>query len=161
MPDSPAFLAGRLQSEGEKTVAYFQALSPGSWDHQIYTDGSCWSVLEILTHFVATEQAFVVLIDDIISGGEGAPEGFDIDGYNEKEVARREGLSASALIDQFSTLRQQTCEQVSGLSETDLAKIGRHPFLGVAPLADIIKLIYRHNQIHLRDIRRIVPAGEN
>jgi hypothetical protein len=31
---------------------------------------------------------------------------------------------------------------------------GRHPFLGRAPLSEIIKIIYRHNQIHLREIRQ-------
>ncbi len=37
---------------------------------------------------------------------------------------------------------------VASISQADLTEEGRHPYLGVAPLTDMIKLIYRHNQIH-------------
>jgi hypothetical protein len=43
---------------------------------------------------------------------------------------------------------------VAEMDNNDLEIQGRHPFLGVAPLSDIIKLIYRHNQIHIREIRK-------
>jgi hypothetical protein len=42
----------------------------------------------------------------------------------------------------------------------DLAKQGRHPFLGTASLSDMIKLMYMHNQIHIRDIRRMLADSE-
>jgi hypothetical protein len=40
------------------------------------------------------------------------------------------------------------------MQDPDLAKLGRHPFLGITSLEDIIKMVYRHNQIHMREIRR-------
>ena len=45
---------------------------------------------------------------------------------------------------------------VAHMTPEDLPKVGRHPFLGAAPLEDIIKLLYRHNQIHQRDVRRLL-----
>jgi hypothetical protein len=59
------------------------------------------------------------------------------------------------LIDQFKRLRQETIELVLNMNTSDLEKQGRHPFFGMAALEDIIKLIYRHGQIHLRDIRKL------
>ena len=54
---------------------------------------------------------------------------------------------------QYERVRQATIKKVRALPDQDLGKMGRHPYLGVASLADIIKLIYRHNQIHQRDFR--------
>jgi hypothetical protein len=42
------------------------------------------------------------------------------------------------------------------MQPADLERIGRHPFLGVAPLVEMIKLVYRHNGIHIRDARKLV-----
>jgi hypothetical protein len=42
------------------------------------------------------------------------------------------------------------------MSQNDLERIGRNPFLGEVPLVEIVKLIYRHNQIHLRDLKRLL-----
>jgi hypothetical protein len=48
---------------------------------------------------------------------------------------------------------------MNGLSADDLVKTGRHPWLGIAPLEDMIQLLYRHNQIHQRDIRKLLAEG--
>jgi hypothetical protein len=37
-----------------------------------------------------------------------------------------------------------------------LEKTGRHPFLGVTTLREMIKMIYIHNQTHYRDLRRVL-----
>ena len=42
---------------------------------------------------------------------------------------------------------------VISLSDADLQKAGRHAFLGITTLAEMIKMVYRHNQIHYRDLR--------
>ena len=39
------------------------------------------------------------------------------------------------------------------VSDSDLEKIGRHPFLGQTTLREMIKMVYLHNQIHIRDIK--------
>jgi len=47
---------------------------------------------------------------------------------------------------------------VSSLSELDLIKKGRHPFFGWTILAEMIKMVYLHNQIHYRDIQRVLNS---
>jgi hypothetical protein len=42
------------------------------------------------------------------------------------------------------------------MQPADLANTGRHPFLGWVAVEDIIKMLYRHDQIHLRDLRRLL-----
>lgn len=154
MSDTPQFLAERMRVEGERTVEFFSALSPDNWGKTVYTDGSCWAVRQVLAHFVSAEAAFGRLIENIQAGGSGAPDDFDIDAYNERKVASLNQVSPPELLQQFDRLRQRNIQTVSGMTQADLLRQGRHPYLGRTELAEIIKLLYRHNQIHQRDIRK-------
>lgn len=152
-------LVGRLQSEGEKTVAFFRNLTLEQWQQIIYEAGSTWTIDQILAHFVSTEQAFADLITNILEDGPGAPENFDIDTYNERHVVLLKGISRGELLEQYRDARDDNIRRVQSMSPQDLARQGRHPFLGVVPLEEIVKLLYRHNQIHLRDARRALTLA--
>lgn len=154
MADTPAGLSERLRLEGERTLEYFRALETHQWQHTIYTEGTHWSVKDLLAHFVITEMGIYRLIAAILSGEPGSPEGFDLDAYNERKVASLVDTGPEELLSQFVQARSETVGLVAGLGPDDLTRTGRHPWLGIAPLEDIIKLMYRHTQIHQRDIRR-------
>lgn len=156
MPDTPAFLAERLRAEGEKSVQFFQSLSKEALEKIIYTDGAAWNARHVLIHFVTAEISLCKLIENIIAGGSGSPEDFDIDGYNRRKVESYAKTSLEDLIADFRVYRERTASLVSQLAEADLARQGRHPFLGMAALSEIIKIIYRHNQIHQREIRQAI-----
>ena len=154
MPDTPEYLAGRLADESLKTQEFFNGLTAEQWDIQVYSDGTQWALRQILTHFVSSEVSFNRLIENILQGGEGAPEGFDIDVYNEKKVLQLRDSSITEMIERFDNARQRNIELVSRITADDLLIESRHPFLEMMPLKDMIKLIYRHNQIHQRDMRK-------
>jgi hypothetical protein len=154
--DTPSHLVERLQTEGAKSLEIFRALQPEQWEITVYSDGSAWTIRQLLAHFVTAEDGLLVLIDDILAGGAGSPEGFDIDRFNEREVSAVGNARPEHLMQEYERVRQATVEKVSRLQAEDLERVGRHPYLGVATLADIIKLIYRHNQIHQRDFRKLI-----
>lgn len=154
MPESPAFLAERLKSEGEKTAAFFAALNDAQWNETVYTEGGEWTVRNVLAHFVTAEKGFLRIFPEICAGGAGASEDFDIDRYNASQQAKTRDLSPAELLTQFKTVRAEMAGWVAGLAEDDLQKQGRHPFLGVTSLGEMIKMVYRHNQIHYRDMRK-------
>ena len=155
MPDSPEQLSRRMLEEGKKTLAFFCNLPESQRDLTVYSDGSQWNIQQVLAHFVDAEHSFTSLIENVLQGGSGAPEDFNINTYNERHVARMQDISFDELVRQFQQFRERNVEIVSRVSLEDLERQGRHPFLGTASLSDMIKLIYRHNQIHLRDIRRL------
>lgn len=161
MAETGPYLAERLRVEGEKSVRFFEELAPEDWGRTIYTEGSRWSVRDILAHFVAAEYAFTLLIDNILQGGSGSPEDLDLNEYNERRVAKLNADSVPELLAKFSQYRNANAQRVESLSAADLERRGRHPFLGVAPLVDTIKLIYRHNQIHQREIRQALAPAMN
>ena len=154
--ETPEYLAQRLIKEGNKTIEYFMSLAPEEWHRKVYSDGAQWRVHQILAHFVASEIAFNRLISNILAGGGGSPEDFDINYFNERKVLLFKEVPNTDLLLLFEKSRSKNVSLIQAISPYDLERVGRHPFLGLAPLSDIIKLIYRHNQIHQRDIRRLI-----
>ncbi len=55
--------------------------------------------------------------------------------------------------------REETIVLVESMKDNDLDREGRHPYFGFLALEKMLKLIYRHNMIHERDIRRAFHTG--
>lgn len=155
MPENPEYLSERLKSEGEKTLAFFESLTPQQWHIEVYTEGERWTVRSVLVHYVTAERAFVKLFSGINDGGPGVSEDFDIDRYNASQQRKTSESSPAELMEMFKQVRAEMTSLVASFSEADLQKEGRHPYLGVTTLAEMVKMVYRHNQIHHRDLRSL------
>ena len=153
---SAAWLARRLKKEGEKVVAYFSTLTDEQWQTEVYTEGEIWTIRNVLAHFVTSERGLLILFERIRQGGPGAADDFSIDRYNASQQQKTRNLTAQELLEQYILVRGNAVEWVSGLSEEELLIEGRHPFLGMVPLTEMIKMLYLHNQIHFRDFRKLV-----
>jgi uncharacterized damage-inducible protein DinB len=156
MPETSAFLAERLKTEGDKTAAFFASLTDDQWKSDVYTEGETWAVRNVLAHYVTAEKGFVSIFTSIREGGTGVPDDFDINRYNASQQKKTRELTPAELLEQFKAVRAQMTAFVASLTESDLARQGRHPFLGQATLAEMIKMVYRHNQIHYRDLRKVI-----
>jgi hypothetical protein len=160
MPNRQEIILKRLSEEGQKTAAFFRALSEADYTQQVYLTGPEWRVRDLLAHFVSAEQMFVVYGRDILAGGPGAPEDFVIDEFNATQVAGLKDAPTTDLIWQFEAARAAIVELVRGMSDPDFDRIGRHPWFGRVPLEQMLKLIYRHNMLHERDIRKALETGQ-
>ena len=156
MPETSAFLAERLRTEGDKTAAFFASLTEDQWKSEVYSEGETWTVRNVLAHYVTAEKGFVKIFGSIRNGGPGASEDFDIDRYNASQQKKTRELTPAELLDQFIAVRAEMTVWVAALTDADLAKQGRHPFLGQTTLAEMIKMVYRHNQVHYRDLRKVI-----
>ena len=159
MANRQELIVKRLTEEGQKTAAYFRTLSEADFAQQVYTTGPLWRVRELLAHFVSAEQTFVFYGRDILAGGSGAPDDFVIDEFNATQVAGMKDAAPADLVAQFEAARAETVALVRGMGDADFDRIGRHPWFGRVPLENMLKLIYRHNMLHERDIRRALETG--
>jgi hypothetical protein len=50
---------------------------------------------------------------------------------------------------------------VGQIADDDFKRTGRHPFFGQMSIDEMFKLIYRHNMMHLRDVRRALGGEAN
>lgn len=153
-------LADKLRAEGEKIVRFMASLDDRQWNIEVYTEGSVWTVQGVFGHLLAAERAFVKLFSRIKEGGAGVSDDFDIDRYNAAQQRRTTGLAPTALIEQFRASREQMVMFVYGLGELDLETKGRHPYLGIVPLRDMVKMVYVHNHAHLRDVQKALRTKQ-
>jgi uncharacterized damage-inducible protein DinB len=156
MSDSTVFLAERLRIEGDKMIEIFSGLTDEQWQQTVYTEGTTWTMRNVLAHFVTAERGFLKLFESIRTGGAGASDDFDINRYNAIQQEKTQDLQPAELLGQYIAVRAEMIVWVTGLDQTELSISGRHPYLGEATLVDMIKMVYRHNQIHHRDFRKIL-----
>jgi hypothetical protein len=149
-------LADKLKSESDKLANYFESLTDEQWATEIYTEDAVWTIRNILAHLITSERAFIKLFEDIRQGGAGVSEDFVIDRYNASQQEKTKGLCTLDLLELFKSVRKEMINWVSGISQSDLEIKGRHPFLGRSTLREMVKMVYLHEQIHYRDIKKVV-----
>jgi len=149
-------LADKLKSEGEKFHAIFAGLTDDQWQTEVYTEDQTWTIRNVLAHFVTSERGLVRLFERIRSGGEGAADDFSIDRYNARQHEKTKDLPSDELLEQYKVVRADTVAWVLSLQESDLEIEGRHPFLEMTTLREMIKMLYLHNIIHYRDMKKVL-----
>ena len=149
-------LANKLKSEGERFYSAFANLMDEQWQSEVYTEGETWTIRNVLSHFVTSERGLLKLFERIRTTGEGASEDFSIDRYNAAQQQRTKDLTPQELLEQYKAIRSDTIAWTLSLSEEDLEKVGRHPFLGLTTIREMIKMLYIHNLTHYRDMKKVL-----
>lgn len=151
-------LAEKLKKEGEKIVSVFSGLTDDQWQTEVYTEGSAWTIRNVLAHFVTSERGLLKLFEKIRQGDAGSPADFSIDRYNAAMQERTRGMSPQELLEQYKDVRASAIAWVEGLQDAELEITGRHPFLGHTVLREMIKMLYIHNLTHYRDMKKALKA---
>jgi uncharacterized damage-inducible protein DinB len=149
-----AELAEKLKTEGKRMAQFFAELSADQWENEVYTEGTTWSIRNVLSHFVTSERGLVKLFERIRTTGEGAADDFSIDRYNASQQERTNELTPAELLGQYEQVRAESVAWVLGLKVEELDIKGRHPFLGETVIREMVKMLYLHNQLHYRDVKR-------
>ena len=149
-----AELAEKLKSEGDRMVAFFSALDGDQWQAEVYTEGTTWTIRNVLSHYVTSERGLIRLFEQIRQGGGGVTDEFSIDRYNAAQQEKTKELSPAELIEQYKAVRAESITWVQGLKDEELEIQGRHPFLGQTVIREMVRMLYMHNQLHYRDVKR-------
>jgi hypothetical protein len=145
----------RLRKGGAKTAEILSTLADDQWKLVVYAEPYPWTVRDLLAHFYSAEVGLLRLMQDIAGGGPGAPEDFNYDEFNAAEHKRLAGIPPHQLLADLAAARESTITWVSGLTDADLDRTGRHPALGVVSLEIFITAIYAHQLMHMRDLARL------
>jgi uncharacterized damage-inducible protein DinB len=135
-------------------TAFFAELTDDQWNAEVYTEGTTWSIRNVLAHYVTSERELMRLFERIRTTGEGVADDFSIDRYNASQQEKTKDLAPAELLEQYKQTRSESALWVSGLKEEELNIKGRHPFLGETVIREMIKMLYLHNQLHYRDVKR-------
>ena len=149
-------IISELRNNQEEIIFFFKRLTPGQLGMPVYPEDPGWTVQQVLAHFITIEGAMQWLFKDILAGGPGTPEDFDLDRFNRTQPRKLDGLSLDELLEKFRTVRQETIAIVAGMEDKDLDREGRHAFHGHGKLERFIVWAYEHARLHLADIRKIL-----
>ena len=149
-------LADKLRSEGDRFAALFAGLSDEQWQMEVYTEGATWTIRNVLAHFVTSERGLVKLFERIRTTGEGSPDDFSIDRYNAAQQHKTKDISPQELLEQYKEVRADSIAWTVSLADSELEIQGRHPFLGMTSIREMIKMLYIHNQTHYRDMKKVL-----
>ena len=151
-------ITSRLAESGEQTAAFFQSLAADEWNVEVYSEGARWRVREMLAHFGTIERSMHWLFRNILEGGAGTPEDFDLDRFNNSQVAKIADLDPAELIARYRETRQETIRIVQSMRESDLDRRGRHPMHGYDRLERFIRWAYEHASLHLAEVQQALEA---
>lgn len=149
-------ITAELEKNLEDCVGFFSSLSPDELDIRVYQDGAQWTVQQVLAHFITIEPSMQWLFKNILSGGPGSTEDFDVERFNRSQPKKLDGKTIDELIAQFKSVRKETIAIVSTMSDADFDREGRHAFHGHGTLERFIRWAYEHVQIHLAEIREVL-----
>ncbi|MBI5964965.1 MAG: DinB family protein [Chloroflexi bacterium] len=149
-------LAEKLRSEGQKFIDIFSTLTEDQWKAEVYTEGTTWTIRNVLSHFVTSERGLIKLFEQVRQGGIGVADDFSIDRYNEAQQQKTKEFTPAELLEQYKSVRANSVTWVSGLQESELEIQGRHPFLGMTSIREMVKMLYLHNQLHYRDLKKVL-----
>lgn len=145
-------LVEKLSRGLSKSIEVFRSVDPSMWEKPVFDDPAAWSLKDLLAHFIYSEENLLAVAQDIASGGEGFPQGIDIDEYNAKEVEKLRHYSKDELLEMLEEIRKATINWVSAQNDSDLDQVGMHPVLGPSNVETVVYSIYAHQLLHMREL---------
>jgi len=153
MSDRRTDIINKLEDNLETSITFFQSLTADQLAIQVYTEDPFWTVKQVLAHFITIEKSMQWLFKDMLSGGPGTPDDFDLERYNRTQPAKLDPLTIEELIAQFRSVRDDTIRVVKEMTDADLDREGRHAFHGHGRLERFLRWTYEHIKLHEGDIR--------
>ena len=154
MNDRRTPIIAELEKNLADAIAFFKKLSPAELSFQVYQDGAQWTVQQVLAHFITIERSMQWLFKNILAGGPGSPEGFDVERFNRTQPKKLDEKTIGELIALFQSVRNDTIAIVRSMSDADFDRQGRHAFHGHGKLERFIYWAYEHVTLHLEDLRK-------
>ncbi len=156
-----------LRAFNERAQNFAAGLSPDDWTKTTYEQG--WNVKQAYCHLAGTTAGVPFMIALAANprpprggaGGDGGTEAaFDIDAWNAREVAEREGKPIEEILAELKTGHENSVKAVQATSDELLAKEFRAPWGLVAPLGDVLmEMVNGHDRGHLTDIEKAVQRS--
>jgi hypothetical protein len=154
MKDRGTVIIAELEKNLDDCALFFKSLSPDELSLQVYQNGAQWTTQQVLAHFITIERSMQWLFKNILDGGPGSPEGFDVERFNRTQPRKWDGKTFNELIAQFKSVRDDTISIVRSMSDADFDREGRHAFHGHGKLERFIRWAYEHVDLHLEDLHK-------
>jgi hypothetical protein len=148
----------KLVQTRQQLLSRLGSIEEGQWQNIVYSEGSEWTVQDLLRHLVDSERGMTGLMKGILKGREGVPPDFDIHRWNARVIEKAKGKSPADLMAELEESRPILMTLIDSLEASDWHKTGRHPSLRILSIEEICHLIADHEEQHLLDIGKVDPT---
>ena len=128
---------------------------PDDWIRATEGPGT-WSPFDVVGHLIHGERTdWVPRIEHMLRHGDAVPfPPFD----REAMIAASRGVALRELLDTFDLLRAQSLDRLAalGLTDSDLARRGRHPELGAVTMGQHLATWVAHDLGHVGQVVRVM-----
>jgi len=153
-----------LQQSRRDTLQLINTIDEQVVNHRLRPDG--WSIKDHVIHLGAVEDSVVHFAHRILQ--EDCPVSplchdlaFNLDAWNNREVAQRAGYTWAEAISTLNETHQELLALLDRIPADALNRIGAHPAWGnPVTLASILRVPYRHERGH-RDEMAALCASAN
>jgi len=155
-------LLSDLRADAEQIPATLSALAPDALTRGAYEQG--WTGREIVAHIASIEWTYARLIErasqaaeaegDASASGQGSGSGtVDMDGYNARQIEKRQGVAIAELIEEFRANRSRTIAAVEATPSALFAQPMQSAGGVRGTLADVIRAVaIDHVHGHVADL---------
>jgi DinB family protein len=115
-----------------------------------------WSVIEVIQHLADSELVAGFRTRMVLSEERPQLQAYDQDRWASE--FRYRGVSLGQVLEQLRGLRQANLYLWSGLSSSQLERVGLHSERGPESVGHIVRLMAGHDLVHRRQIDRILAV---
>jgi uncharacterized protein (TIGR03083 family) len=144
----------KLQSdlaEGRETLlSAIDVLAPEEWDRPTSNPG--WTAREILAHVSQAGSGLLARMRRFLTRSSALPAGFDLNIWNNRQVAKLKGVEVSTLVAVLTDSRQELLQFLGELTDDQLDVWGWHASGQEMSLAEMFEIMAWHESTHAADI---------
>lgn len=160
--DATVKIEAKLTTSRARLLDTVSGLDEAAWDWR--QEGSRWSVRLTLAHVGSAQWSHLEVAQRLVAGQQVDIPGFDLDEWNEANVARRADWTPEQVLTDLEAAQKETLAFLKGLDGDQLAITGTHPALGEVSVSQVLRIIPVHDGMHRRDIlklRQEMEAGSS
>lgn len=147
-------LRSRLLAARAETLALVDSLQPEELEREAVEGG--WSPRDTLAHLAAAELGHQWVIQRLLAGESPARAGFDLDAFNNAEVAARQDRNITEIMQELADTRGETLAILDVVGPQDWDRAGSHPGGFDTTVEAVFRVIAIHERRHLKEIRSIL-----
>lgn len=154
MDNAKQKIRDKLTASRAKLLATVEGLDEMAWEWR--PEDGRWSIRLTLAHLGAAQRGHLEVAQRLAAGKAVELPGFDLDTWNEARVAERADWSAEQVLADLKAAQQATFAFLEELDAQKLAMSGIHPALDEVTVAQVLRIIPAHDNLHRRDILNLL-----
>ena len=112
-----------------------------------------WAVQDVVAHLAGAERGHQQVIRALLAGHQAGQAGFDLNAFNQADVAAREGWTLTQVLADLAEGRAGTLALLESIGPEDWDRAGYHPGGFHTTVEGTFRVIAIHEKRHAKDIR--------